>query len=152
MDIVSILMTVDLFRGLSDEQLTEISAIVERIHFQEGDAVCRKGDAADHIFIISQGQVAVHKGDTESSDSALLFLGQGQIVGEMTLVDEGRRSASIIAIENDTCLYSIPNKSLMELCQKNTTIGFLIMRNIAQDLSFKLRHRDYDNMPAGDHS
>jgi CRP-like cAMP-binding protein len=68
-------------------------------------------------------------------------LGKGQIIGEMTLVDEGRRSATVIAAEEPTTVYSIPNSAFTTLCQSNTDIGYVIMRNIAQDMSFKLRHR-----------
>jgi CRP-like cAMP-binding protein len=60
----------------------------------------------------------------------------------MALVDDGTRSASILAAGNGATVYGIPNRDFTDLCQNNTAIGYVMMRNIAQDLSFKLRHRD----------
>ena len=74
----------------------------------------------------------------------MVYLGAGQVVGEMTLVDSGRRSASVISAEEGTIVYSIPNDVFSRLCETDTGIGYMIMRNIAQDMSFKLRHHDYE--------
>jgi CRP-like cAMP-binding protein len=84
--------------------------------------------------------IIVHQND--GSRDLMVYLGRGQVVGEMTLVDAGKRSASVMAAEENTQVVSIPNDAFTKLCEANTTIGYLIMRNIAQDLSFKLRHQD----------
>jgi CRP/FNR family transcriptional regulator len=144
MDVVSILKQVDLFRDLNNNQLHQIENIATQLTFSEGDSVCRQGDTADSLYIVSKGQVGVIVNQHDGSRELLVYLGTGQIVGEMTLVDEGRRSASVIAAEEGTQVVSIPNESLIALLEANTAIGYLIMRNIAQDLSFKLRHRDND--------
>ena len=47
-------------------------------------------------------------------------------------------------VEDQTIVYNIPNNKFTALCVADTAIGYIMMRNIAQDLSFKLRHRDYD--------
>lgn len=146
MDIVSILKQVDLFRGLTSEQLAQIEAISQQMTVDESEFICRQGDVADQIYIVSHGQVEVRVRHTDGSDEPVVFLGRGQVVGEMTLVDAGRRSASVIAAEEQTQVVSIPNSALAALCESNTAIGYLIMRNIAQDLSFKLRHRDMDTL------
>ena len=44
--------------------------------------------------------------------------------------------------EDGTTLYVITRQSLWELCNEDHHIGFVLMRNIAADLSFKLRHRN----------
>jgi CRP-like cAMP-binding protein len=73
-----------------------------------------------------------------------VYLGTGQVVGEMGLIDAGRRSAAAIAIEEGTTVYCIPGAALTALCERDTAVGYILMRNIAQDLSFKLRHQDSD--------
>lgn len=144
MPVVTILKQIDLFRDLSEEQLQQIEQIVSEVTFAEGKTVCKQGDPADKIYIISAGQVEIVVEHDNGSQQSVLYLGSGQVIGEMTLVDEGQRSASVIAVEDSTRVYSIPNAKFTALCQYNTDIGYIIMRNIAQDMSFKLRHRDYD--------
>lgn len=144
MNPVSLLSQVDLFRGLHTEQLNQILAIAQIERFDTGAFVCRQGEPAEKLYIVIQGQVEVLLRASNGIEQPVLYLGEGQVVGEMTLVDEGRRSASVLAMEDEVLLYSIPNLAFNDLCHTNTAIGFVIMRNIAQDLSFKLRHRDFD--------
>lgn len=144
MGVVTILKQADLFRDLSEEQLQQVGQIANEELFAEGNTVCQQGDHADKMYIISAGQVEVIVEHDNGNQQAVLYLGTGQIIGEMTLVDDGKRSATVIAVEESTKLYSIPNSKFTALCQSNTDIGYVIMRNIAQDMSFKLRHRDYD--------
>ena len=54
------------------------------------------------------------------------------------------RSASVIGVDDETVVYGIPNDRFTALCVSDPEIGYIMMRNIAQDLSFKLRHRDFD--------
>ena len=65
-----------------------------------------------------------------------------QLIGEMSLVDRGPRSATVRAIQDPTIVQVIQHEEFQALCQKNNRIGYLVMLNIAADLSFKLRHRN----------
>ena len=60
------------------------------------------------------------------------------------LLDQGPRSASIISCLDGTVLRSISHTAFTELCSVDTAIGYMIMRNIARDLSVKLRHTNLD--------
>jgi CRP-like cAMP-binding protein len=144
MSIVNILQQVELFRGLSPEQLSQVGNIAQEEQFALGALICRQGDRADKLYIISTGQVEISVSSQNGHGEPVVYLGAGQVVGEMTLVDAGRRSASVISAEDGTIVYSIPNEAFTELFEKDTGIGYVIMRNIAQDMSFKLRHHDYE--------
>ena len=139
-----ILKNVELFRDLSDDQLSQISSISKQEVYAKGEAICKQGEPGDAMYVISTGQVEINVRDNEGRTYSALYLGAGQLVGEMALVDEGARSASVIGIEDETVVYTIPNNKFTALCVADTAIGYIMMRNIAQDLSFKLRHRDFD--------
>jgi len=62
----------------------------------------------------------------------------------MALIDRGKRSATVRCSQNNTVLHSIQGDAFTALCEENTAIGYVIMRNMAVDLSFKLRHRNLD--------
>jgi CRP-like cAMP-binding protein len=136
------LQQVDFFRGLDDSQLAELNRITAEEHYSQGAVICQQGDVADSFYIIGQGQAEVRLQERDGTQQALVYLGTGQVIGEMTLVDEGLRSATVIASDPDTVVYSIPHRDFHALCEQYTAIGYQVMRNIAQDLSFKLRHRD----------
>jgi CRP-like cAMP-binding protein len=144
MDVVAILQQVELFRGLNRDQLQQVSQIVTPEVFDAGEVIWEQGEEAKKVYVISDGQVEILIRNGVSSLEPLLYLGSGQVIGEMALVDDGRRSASVVAIENATQVLAIPNHEFRSLCEQNTDIGYIVMRNIAQDMSFKLRHHDYD--------
>ena len=60
----------------------------------------------------------------------------------MALIDQGYRSASVRATKEGATLYLIESGDFYALCQENYHIGFIAMRNMAIDVSFKLRHRN----------
>ena len=143
-ELLQILKGVELFRDLSEDQLDQISKISKKEAYSKGEVICKQGDAGDAMYVISAGQVEINVRDNKGNSYSALYLGAGQLVGEMALVDEGTRSASVIGVEDQTLVYTIPNNKFTALCVADTAIGYIMMRNIAQDLSFKLRHRDYD--------
>lgn len=143
-ELLQILKGVELFRDLSEDQLDQISKISKKEAYSKGEVICKQGDPGDAMYVISAGQVEINVRDNNGNAYPALYLGAGQLVGEMALVDEGTRSASVIGLEDKTLVYTIPNNKFTALCVADTAIGYIMMRNIAQDLSFKLRHRDFD--------
>jgi len=144
MEVVTMLKQVDLFRGLDNSQLELVGQITVQEDFNDGDVIFEQGDHAGKMYIVSEGQVEIIVEHSDGQQNPVVFLGTGQIIGEMTLVDEGKRSATVKASGEMTRLYSILNTKFVELCRSNTDIGYMIMRNIAQDMSFKLRHRGFE--------
>ena len=69
-------------------------------------------------------------------------LRQGQITGEVALVDEGTRSATVQVSEDNIYLLKIPRERLMLLCDSYPELGYKLMKNLAADLAFKVRNTD----------
>jgi CRP/FNR family cyclic AMP-dependent transcriptional regulator len=137
--------TVGLFSGLSEEQLQRLIAISHEENFNEGDVIFEQGAEGEKLYFISEGQVEIRIRKTpQSPERSQVFLGRGQIFGEMALLDLGKRSATVKCSRNRTILRSITGDAFTELCNTDTAIGYIIMRNMAVDLSFKLRHRNLD--------
>ena len=143
-DLLQILKGVELFRDLTEDQLDQIGQISRKEVYSKAETICKQGDPGDAMYVISSGQVEINVRDSKGNSYSALYLGEVQLVGEMALVDKGTRSASVIGVEPENVVYRIPNDKFTELCVADTAIGYIMMRNIAQDLSFKLRHRDFD--------
>jgi CRP-like cAMP-binding protein len=138
MELIEILKSVDLFSGLEANELAKVAQICQPREVQLGEVITRQGDTGDELFILMQGMVEVSVNEGQS----VVNLGEGQIFGEMALLDHGPRSATVIARSQPTIVQVISRAELEALCTQNTAIGYIVMRNFAHDLSFKLRHRN----------
>ena len=145
MDIHKLLRSVELFDGLTDDDLNEVAAICTERQFKKGDILATQGEFGRELYIISAGLVEVAIRE-QIAPRIVVNLGIGQLIGEMSLVDRGPRSATVKSVHDLTIVQVIPYDAFQALCQRNTRIGYQVMLNIAADLSFKLRHR---NLVAG---
>ena len=142
MDIKALLQGVELFSGLTDEDLDEVAALCNQYVFNDGDVLAAQGEPGEELFIIADGLVEVVVRGAETP-RVVVNLGSGQLIGEMSLVDQGLRSATVRAIQSPTTVYAIQYGDFHDLCEQNTRIGYRVMLNLAADLSFKLRQRHW---------
>jgi CRP-like cAMP-binding protein len=143
MDLIQVLQSVDLFEGLAIDEIEKVARICSEQRFSKGQIITREGEQGDELYIITEGFVEVLLGEKPSSAARVVVsLGSGQVLGEMALLDQGPRSASLRATSEPTVLQVIQRNHFEKLCQDNTHIGYIVMRNLAADLSFKLRHRN----------
>ena len=144
-DLMKVYKAVQLFEGLNDEQLLALINISEPLSYQDGQIVFDQDDEGDQLYIIRQGQVEINlrKGDTNQQVTAV-YLGQGQVIGEIALIDYGKRSASVRVAADNTILDTIHRDKFNQLCQSNTAIGYVVMTNLASDLAYKLRRQNMD--------
>jgi CRP/FNR family transcriptional regulator, cyclic AMP receptor protein len=146
MAFIDLLRTVHLFSGLSPEQLGCLLAISAEEVYEDGDVIFQQGAPGDKLYIISKGQVEIRiRKKTDEPERSQVFLGRGQVFGEMALLEEAARSATVRCSCENTVLLSIADEAFGRLCSSDTAIGYVIMRNMAMDLSFKLRHRNLDS-------
>lgn len=143
MDLKQILQSVDLFEGLTDQELDQVTKICIEKRFAPGEMITKEGAAGSELYVITEGFVEIMLGERPAASARVVVsLGPGQIIGEMALVDQGPRSASVRATSKPTVVQAIQRTDLEALCQQETRIGYVIMRNLAADLSFKMRHRN----------
>lgn len=145
MELRKLIRGVELFDGLTEAELDEIAAICQQRHLNKGDLLAVEGKIGDDLFIITDGVVEVIVSDRQAPPRVVINLGIGQLIGEMSLVDRGPRSATVRAIHDPTIVQVIRHDDFHELCKRNTRIGYVVMFNMAADLSFKLRHRHLSN-------
>jgi signal transduction histidine kinase len=91
---------------LAEEERVALLASAQLEQCPTNTVVCREGDAADALYVIQVGRVAVLKEVGEGRSVHLGYLGPGEILGEMSLVAQQPRSASIVTVM-DTALLRI---------------------------------------------
>lgn len=143
MEYDAILEAVELFEGATPQELASVAALCQERTYTKGDIVTTQGEPGAELFVVFEGFVEVLRagGTPEQAPRTVVHLGSGQIFGEMALVDRGPRSATVKAASDETRVLVISQDDFERLCEQNHHLGFVVMRNIAADLSFKLRHR-----------
>jgi CRP/FNR family transcriptional regulator, cyclic AMP receptor protein len=142
---LAILKKVHLLNQLNDEELKQLASIAQEISYPAGEIIVRQNTTGSEIYIVGEGAVDVFVEGLEN-ERVLVVLGTGQVFGEMALIGHGYRSASCRAGRDGCKAYMIQFEDFNALCDKNKNIGFVVMRNIALDLAFKLRHRNLASM------
>jgi len=138
---IGLLKRVPLFAKLGKEELAQIAIICTKEKVTPNELIIEQNTTGTEMYIIAEGSMDVFISGLNNSRS-LVVLGKGQVVGEMALIDQGYRSASVRATNGDATLYRVESEDFYELCQKNNHIGYIVMRNLAVDVAFKLRHRN----------
>jgi signal transduction histidine kinase len=130
---------VPLFADLADDDLARICAEAQDVRLAPGDVLFREGDPGDRAFVVTAGQVEVLR-DTDRREVLLAVRGEGEVIGEMALLQEEPRSATVRA-RTATDLISIPKAALDDLLQTSPSAS----RSVFQTLLRRMRE-DHDLM------
>ena len=122
----------ELFRRCGRRDLELLASIAEEVTFESGEALCREGQFAYDCFVIVSGEVEVRV-----HDQVIAVLGPGEVVGEMALLDGGRRAASVVAL-TDIRTFEIERRRLEPLLGRAPAVA----RAMLEQLSSRLRQVD----------
>lgn len=96
--------------------------------FKAGQAIFNAGDPGTEFFVVKTGKVAVRQGNR-----TLQTLGEGEIFGEMALIDSEPRSAAVVA-ETDCLVVPIGEKQFLFMSSEAPFFGLSVMRVLVQRL------------------
>jgi signal transduction histidine kinase len=99
--------------------------------YAAGAVICNEGDPGDALYVIEGGQVAVLKESADGRLTLLALRGPGEILGEMSLVGQQPRSASLVAVEN-TYLLRIEAADFPVLMDRHPGISWAVL-NVLND-------------------
>jgi CRP/FNR family cyclic AMP-dependent transcriptional regulator len=119
---LAMLREVKLFELLDDQESESLCALMETLHFDKGDTIFNAGDAGDSIYIVRSGRVEVYIENYEGHKIILRENEQGDVFGDISLLDGGPRTATAVAIE-DTEVLSLDRDNLLELVTKHPHAG-----------------------------
>lgn len=149
MSVVNTLKQADIFYELTNTQLELVASICAERTYQAGDIIFEENTPGDELYVIANGDVEILLDPSliggnrdETGLRTISTLRRGQSFGEVSLVDEGLRSAGARCAAQDTHLIVIPRDKLMLLCDTYPQLGYRLMRNLAADLAMKIRHTD----------
>ncbi len=148
-ELTNILKQADIFFQLSPSQLELVANLCEERSLKKGETILEEGASSKELYIIAQGEVdilvnpALVRGPGSTKEEVkIATLRRGQSFGEIALVDEGLRSATVRAAHKDTRLLVIAREKLLILCDTYPQLGYRLMYNLAADLAMKIRNTD----------
>jgi CRP-like cAMP-binding protein len=125
---VDLIQKVPLFADLDRKELQDLAGWFKERTFSEGEEVVSEGRGGIGFFVIEEGQagVSVH-GDERAS------LGPGDYFGEVALIDEGARSATITAKSN-LRTYGLTSWEFRPLVESNASVAWKLLQTMAKRL------------------
>ncbi|HKG84756.1 MAG: cyclic nucleotide-binding domain-containing protein [Microvirga sp.] len=129
---VQSLRQVPMFRDIDPARLKLLAFTSERVNFAEGQKFFQQGDAADAAYVVLQGKADVTI-DSPGGDIKVAELGQNAIVGEMGILSDSPRSATIVAAAPTTAL-RIDKRVFLELLTQFPQMSIAVMRELASRL------------------
>ncbi len=134
---ISVFSDKPLFFGLSDDQLRSIADVADQRIYNEGETIFHEGEMGDALFIVQSGKVDLLKKKGDGTIK-LATLPAGAVIGEMTLVNIEKRSATVKAVE-DTVVVSVKNSDLVNIFNQDRELFIVLLINITRILSNRLR-------------
>ena len=129
----TVLKSVPMFATFPDDYLRTLATVVSRRGAPRGSVIMAAGDAIDSLYIVISGRLKVMMGDADGKEVILSLIGPGEFFGEMGLIDDSPRSASVIAIE--PCeLLSITKRDFRKCLAENFEIAMTVMRGLVRRL------------------
>jgi CRP/FNR family transcriptional regulator len=128
------LQTVPLFKGLDKKHRQSIARTVFERQFGSGDVIVREGEVGVGAFMIRKGKVEVTKKQEGREDEHLATLGPGDVFGEIALLTDLPRSATVRAVE-PTDVLGLTAWNFRSELQKNAELSYQLLRIIARRLA-----------------
>jgi len=105
MDKEALMRKVELFSGLRERDIKSLSEYCVECTFTKDETLLNQGEPGVGLYIIISGKVKIVKKTISGDALEIAAHGPGDILGEITVLDNAPRSASVIAVENTECLY-----------------------------------------------
>ena len=131
MNEVEVLAKVSLFSGMKASDLERIASLAQSHVFQAGETIIREGDRDGRLFVVVSGEVDVIKGLGKKNESYVRTLGPLSYFGEMALIDDLVRSASVVA-KGETGVLILDQWSLHQDIERYPAMAFELMRMLSQ--------------------
>ena len=117
-----------LFAGLSDKELEEVAMRTEDMDFPAGKVLCREGEIGSEFYVIMEGEAEVTRnGDRVATD------GTGDFFGEISLVEDVPRNATVTAVTPLRC-FMLTRGRFLHVLDEYPEVERKVMRALAKRL------------------
>jgi uncharacterized membrane protein len=115
---VNMIGEVPIFELMDDEEREALSRMMDTRSFKQGEMIFEYGDRSAEIYIVREGRVEVYLESTEGKKIVVAENERGDVLGELSFLDGGLRSATAVAVENTQTL-TMDRDRLLEFIDKH---------------------------------
>jgi CRP-like cAMP-binding protein len=138
-DVFTLLKKVPIFSDLTPKELAEVEKIVHQRKYKKNETIIHDGDPGLGMYIIAKGSVEILEEDEKAGKRTLAKLSDGSFFGDMALLDEDPRSASVIAsVDSDIMGFFRPD--FLDLIYRKPKLGIKVLLALARVIGERLRH------------
>jgi CRP-like cAMP-binding protein len=123
---------VPLFRGCSEASLSLLAERTSEVDFEPGQVIVQQGQVGNGLFVLMSGGARITAGAHE-----LAVLGPGEVIGELSVIDQGPRVATAHAVGKTACL-ALAAWDLLDVLDQDPRLA----RNLLAELAGRLRDAD----------
>ena len=131
MNYMEVLSKISLFSQMKNRDLKRISKLAHNHSFKSGELIIREGEVDSRLFVIISGEVEIIKNLGSQKEKLLNVLRSYNYFGEMALLDDYVRTASVVAKENTEVL-SLDQWNIREEIRKNPLIAIELLQNLSR--------------------
>ena len=131
----TILQRIPIFRDLKNRELRAVERILHQRNYQPGEVVFQQGNPGVGMYIIHSGQVEVV---FEPTGQILAELSDGEFFGELGLIDESPRSATVV-VKSECKLFGFFQSDLRDLIDRNPQLGVKIVMQLVSTIGERLK-------------
>jgi CRP-like cAMP-binding protein len=129
--VVNILAKVPLFKGLGKRQLEKLSRIMVDRSCDEDEVIVPQGQTGYGFFIIASGAAKAVRERSDGSEVVVNTFGPGDFFGELSMLDDGPRTATVVATEPTRCLV-LPRWNFLGVLRQDGEMTVSIMIELAK--------------------
>lgn len=118
------------FNALDDNEVRDLAQYCHKQHFDTGEIIFEEGAVAEKFYIVLKGSVEIWKDYSQKERDLLAVTHKEKLFGEMALIDDLPRSATVVAREPTDVLF-IFRDDFLEILKQNSMIGISILRSIS---------------------
>jgi CRP/FNR family cyclic AMP-dependent transcriptional regulator len=153
MDEIDFLKKFDVFQDLEEEEIKQLVKNARKLSFKNGEAIINEGETGSSMYILLKGEVQIIRTlcitlpdeQCAENDKVLSHFKEDQhvIFGEVGLLQQEQRSATIRALSNSTIL-ELSSDDFFDFAQKYPELGFKVLLRISRNLCNYLRKSNDD--------
>ena len=130
---LQLLKCITMLTRISDEHLKLLAYVSQRIRFEKGETILREGETGEDAFIICHGKAGVFK-DIKGQSVQINTLAEGDVFGELAVIGNCPRSATIVAETDMEVLRIVKEVFLNLMAQHPQEVGLRVMQAIVNRL------------------
>lgn len=127
------LKEVPLFSSLDELELKNLASFAYPKSFSKGEVIFRQSDPGNYFFLVKKGNVKITSSSEEGQEVTLAIIEEKECFGEMSLLDEEKRSAAAVALSDSEILY-IPREAFLKFLNQFPLVAVKLLAVLSRRL------------------